>query len=67
MQKSVILPGSIEIQDSVTRYARRIYTLSAGAAEFTDQALLAYCGYTPEFGGMVERDSREVRVHVYTD
>lgn len=65
--KSIIQPGTIKVLGSQSFYARRVYILSGEALEYSDRALLAYCEYTPEFGGHVEREAGRVLVHVNTD
>ena len=65
--RPVIALGTIQILNRWTSYNRDNWHLGAGALAYTDEALLAYCGYTPEFGGIVERFRDGVTVSVYTD
>jgi hypothetical protein len=65
--KAVIEPGTITVLRHAPSYGRDDWLLGPSALEYTDRALLHYCGVTPEFGGVVERALDRVSVSVYTD
>lgn len=56
----------LPVKRTVT-YARETWYFGPEAATYDDAALLTHCGYTPEFGGTVERTPSNVVVTVYTD
>lgn len=50
-------------------YGRDTWYFGPEAIPYDDQALLTHCGYTPEFGGTVNRslDGSRVTVTVFID
>jgi hypothetical protein len=57
----------LEIRGQRTGYGQRVFHLGPSAQQYSDEELLKFCGYTPYFGGTVERGVNFVRVLVYTD
>ena len=65
--RDVIDMGAIAVHRRWTSYNRDNWVLGPSALLYSDRALLAYCQYTPEFGGIVERFNDEVLVKVFTE
>lgn len=65
--KLVIEPGTLRLISERQTHACRTFTFDKSANVYTDRSLLAYCDYTPMFGGSVDRRGDQVIVHVYTD
>ncbi|MES1993165.1 MAG: hypothetical protein V4457_06065 [Pseudomonadota bacterium] len=62
-----IKPGTFQVHEHQPTYACRHYTLTGPVEQHSDRDLLIYCGYTPEFGGRVERRPGIAFVTVHTD
>lgn len=65
--KLLIEPGTLRLIGERQLCGCRTFTFDESANAYTDRSLLAYCGYTPMFGGSVERRGATTLVHVHTD
>jgi hypothetical protein len=61
------IPDDLTIHEITQGHYRRRYVVTGNIQDYTDGQLLAFCQYTPEFGGKVERDSEQALVIAYTD
>lgn len=60
-------PGTFQLVEKPQGYAKRRFLLTGPTEQYSDNQLLEYCHYTPEFGGFVERMPGVALVTTYID